>query len=95
MKLIPKFVSLICAMTFMLATFSPASYAQDHNLININTATGFEIAAAIDGVGEVRAAAIVALREQLGGFDDLDQLLEINGIGEATLMRISPQIVLE
>ena len=63
--------------------------------ININTATAVELAEALDGVGEVRAAAIIALREKLGGFVNLEQLLEINGIGVAMLSRISSIIVLE
>lgn len=36
----------------------------------------------LDGVGEKTAAAIVALREKLGGFGSVEQLLEVEGIGQ-------------
>jgi competence protein ComEA len=39
----------------------------------------------IPGIGPTRAAAIVSYREQAGGFDSVDQLLEVQGIGPATL----------
>ena len=42
-----------------------------------------------------RAAAIVLLRDQMGGFTSVDQLLNVSGIGAATLERIRPLIVLE
>ena len=54
-----------------------------------------EIASHLDGVGPVKAQAIVALREQLGGFTNLEQLLQVKGIGNATIERIGEQIVLE
>lgn len=77
--------------------FSTLSLAQDQEdlPINLNSASAVDIAEAIDGVGEVRAAAIIVLREQLGGFTELEQLLEIKGISEATLSRIRSLIVLE
>ncbi|MCP4790695.1 MAG: helix-hairpin-helix domain-containing protein, partial [Gammaproteobacteria bacterium] len=63
--------------------------------LNINTATAQEIANALVGVGSVKAQAIIALRDQLGGFTDINQLLEVKGIGSSTIERISDQIVLE
>jgi DNA uptake protein ComE-like DNA-binding protein len=35
------------------------------------------------------------LREQLGGFTNLEQLLDVKGISDVTLSRISSIIVLE
>lgn len=49
--------------------------------ININTANAVELAAALRGVGKARAEAIVALREELGGFSDIEQLLLVRGLG--------------
>lgn len=49
--------------------------------ININTASAVELAAALRGVGKARAEAIVALREELGGFSDVEQLLMVRGLG--------------
>lgn len=49
--------------------------------INLNTATAEELAAGLRGVGKARAEAIVALREELGGFTDIEQLLQVRGLG--------------
>lgn len=64
-------------------------------ILYINTASAEEIAQALPGIGTIKAQAIVALREQLGGFTNIDQLLEVKGIGFNTLERISELIVIE
>jgi competence protein ComEA len=43
-------------------------------------------------VGPVTAAAIVSWREENGGFTSVDELLEVTGIGDATLTRITPYV---
>lgn len=58
--------------------------------ININTATADELAAFLPGIGEVKAKRIVEYRETAGGFDSVDELLNIKGIGEKTLENIRP-----
>jgi len=95
MKLTRQIALLLLTTAITLGSFSPFSLAQSTLPININTATAVELVEAIDGVGEVRAAAIIALREQLGGFVNLEQLLDVKGIGDATLARIRSIIVLE
>ena len=92
MKMYPSLAALLLACVL---AFAPLTQAAQHLPININTATAEQIAEALDGVGEVRAAAIILLREQLGGFTNIEQLLDISGIGEDTLKRIRPVIVLE
>lgn len=58
---------------------------QDTKLtVNINTATAEQLMA-IDGIGEKTAADIVAYREEHGAFDDVEELLNIKGIGEKKL----------
>jgi competence protein ComEA len=39
----------------------------------------------IPGIGPVKAAAIIEYRESTGRFDSVEGLLEVNGIGPATL----------
>lgn len=58
-------------------------------LVDLNTADQ----AALEGlpeVGPVTAQAIIAWRDQNGGFTAVDQLLEVDGIGEVTLSQIAP-----
>ena len=53
--------------------------------VNINTADAETLASALQGVGPVKAADIVAYREMYGDFKTVDELLEVRGIGPATL----------
>lgn len=59
--------------------------------LDINTATLEELQQ-LDGVGPATAAAIVAYREQHGGFSSLDELDEVRGIGEVRLASIRDQL---
>ncbi len=54
--------------------------------ININTADVAELTK-LKGIGVKKAEAIVAWRTANGDFKSVDQLLEVKGIGEATLMQ--------
>jgi comEA protein len=55
--------------------------------LNLNTATSEELQT-LPGIGEVRAADIIAYREERGRFAEIDELLEVRGIGEATLANL-------
>ncbi|PHV71500.1 hypothetical protein CS063_05490 [Sporanaerobium hydrogeniformans] len=55
--------------------------------ININSASEAQLQE-LPGIGKVKAAAIVAYREEKGGFKDINELLQISGIGEKTLEKI-------
>lgn len=61
--------------------------------ININTADQ-AVLEELPGVGPVTAGAIVAWREENGGFSTPDELLEVSGIGEATLDKLRPHVTL-
>lgn len=62
-------------------------------VVNINTASREELQL-LPGVGEVRAVAIVAKRKERGGFKEVDDLLEVSGIGSAMLERMRPHVTL-
>ncbi len=53
--------------------------------VNINEADGETLATVIKGVGIIRAEAIIAYREQHGPFISVDELAEVQGIGETLL----------
>ena len=63
------------------------------SLINLNTAdqTALET---LPGVGPVTASAIIAWRSEHGGFTSVDELLEVSGIGDATLGELTPYVTL-
>ncbi len=58
-------------------------------VVNVNTATLEELQL-LPGIGETRARAIVAAREQRGAFKSVDDLAEVKGIGQASLARLRP-----
>jgi competence protein ComEA len=58
--------------------------ASTGGLVNVNTATPTDLET-LPGVGEVIAQAIVDYRTQNGPFSSVDQLLDVSGIGDATL----------
>ncbi len=60
-------------------------------LINVNTATATELEE-LPGVGEVIAQAIVDYRTENGPFASVDQLLDVSGIGDATLEDIRDMV---
>lgn len=53
--------------------------------VNLNTADATTLQRELLGIGEVKAQAIVAYRDEHGDFASVDELLEVKGIGEATL----------
>ncbi|MCD7945090.1 MAG: ComEA family DNA-binding protein [Clostridiales bacterium] len=60
--------------------------------IDVNTADA-ETLELLPGIGPEKAAAIVAWREENGPFSQPEDLLEVSGIGEATLEEIRSLIV--
>ena len=52
--------------------------------VNLNTATARELET-LPGIGEKRAQAIVAWREEHGPFRSVDELVQVSGIGEKLL----------
>ena len=62
--------------------------------IDINSADAATLAEVLDGVGLVKAQAIIDYREQFGKFQSLEQLLEVSGIGVATLENNRHRLIL-
>lgn len=59
--------------------------------VSLNSATAEELME-LKGVGEVTAHAIVAYREEHGGFKNVEELLEVSGIGPAKLAQLKDQV---
>lgn len=66
---------------------------QEMQVVDINKAD-IETLALLKGVGEKRAKAIVAYRELHGGFNAVDDLLNVKGIGEQMLQHNKDRIKL-
>ena len=83
-----------CLAPFSLAAPAPQETTEQVNQLDINHADATAIAAALVGVGVVKAEEIVAYREMFGSFTSVDELLEVSGIGVATLERNRHRIVI-
>jgi competence protein ComEA len=72
---------------------APTSGAPVTGLVNINTAdeTALE---SLPEIGPVTAQAIIAWRGEHGGFSSVDQLLDVDGIGDATLAKLTPYVTI-
>lgn len=94
--MIKSFVS--AALFALLASVSIGSYAAKAEpadtaqvavaqtaAINLNAADAETLTRELKGIGAAKAQAIVAYREAHGPFGSVDELLEVKGIGTATL----------
>jgi competence protein ComEA len=70
---------------------TPSPGAPGAPLVNLNTASQSELEA-LPEVGPVTAQAILAWRDEHGGFTAVDELLEVDGIGDATLGQVAPYV---
>lgn len=84
-------------LTAMPVTVSAQEQSQQEAVqqVNINEADAQSIADVLVGVGVTKAQAIVQFREEHGPFTSIDQLLDVNGIGQSTLSNNRQRIVLE
>ena len=60
-------------------------------VMNVNTASEKELER-LPGVGAGRARAIVSCRQERGGFQSVDELGDVPGIGPATLEGLRPYV---
>jgi len=69
----------------------PTSTGTATTPVNLNTATAEQLDT-IPGIGPVTAQAIMAWRTEHGGFTTVNQLLDVSGIGDATLAEMIPYV---
>ena len=63
---------------------------QDERM-DINTATAEQLMT-LSGIGEAKAANIIAYRESSGGFSSVEDLMNVSGIGEGVYARIKDKV---
>lgn len=72
------FVAIVLALSLHTAAFAAER-------LNINTASASQLADQMNGVGTVKAEAIISYRDEHGKFESVDQLVNVKGIGLATI----------
>jgi competence protein ComEA len=75
------------------ASSQPGATSGDGSLVNLNTAT-LEQLDGLPGVGPVTAQKILDWRTAHGAFTAIDELLEVDGIGDKTLADMAPRLTL-
>ena len=78
------FHSLLLTTILLFSTSAMSAQAQAEK-VNINTANAEQIAAALNGVGDNKAKAIVEYRSSHGKFKSIESLENVDGIGEKTI----------
>jgi len=89
--------ALLAALVLFLSAATTTAATPDPGLagvVNLNTASLEELQL-LPGVGEVRAQAILARRSEQGGFESVEQLVEVKGIGPALLERLRPHLAVK
>lgn len=72
---------------------APSAAPAGGDKVSLNSATAAELTD-LSGVGEVTAEAIVSFREERGGFQDVEELLEVSGIGPAKFAKLKDNVQL-
>lgn len=62
--------------------------------INLNTASAEQLMG-LPGIGEARAADILEYRAQIGQFADIEEIMNVSGIGEAMFEKIKDKITVK
>ncbi len=62
--------------------------------LDLNRATADQLEA-LPGIGAVKAAAILAVRETRGGFQSMEELEAVRGIGPALVAKLRPLVTVE
>ena len=90
----PRFSMARLAMFALLALAVAVGARAEEERVDVNTADAETIARVLIGVGQTKAEAIVAYREENGRFEDVEDLALVRGIGEATVKRNEARISL-
>ncbi|MBO6850061.1 ComEA family DNA-binding protein [Marinobacter lipolyticus] len=80
-----KSTPMMATLVLLFSLLTGFAYAEPA-AVNINTAD-VETLASLNGIGESKAQAIVAYREANGPFQSADDLVNVKGIGEATVAK--------
>jgi competence protein ComEA len=83
------FAGPLQAQSARRASTEPA--AKPPATVNLNTAGAAELAT-LPGVGEKTAARIVEYRQKHGPFKKIEELMNVQGIGEKSFLKLKPQL---
>ena len=101
MGILSSTLALICMTTLVAAAQSAAPSqsktparaprAASTQVVNINTASASEFEA-LPGIGPKMAARIVEYRQKNGPFKKIEELMNVQGIGEKSFLKLKAQL---
>lgn len=78
----------------MTSAVSGGAESAEQKKVNLNTADSSELQT-LSGIGEAKAEAILAYREEHGGFSSIEEIMNVPGIKESTFSGIKDKIAVE
>lgn len=90
-RVVPMLIALALVATFAAADDGRAS---QQGVVNVNTATSEQLQL-LPGIGPALAERIIAFRESNGPFEKVDELVAVRGIGDKSLTKLRPYVVVK
>ena len=75
------------------APAKPSRGAAPSQIVNVNTASAADFEA-LPGIGPKLAARIIDYRQKNGPFKKLEDLMNVQGLGEKNFLKLKPQLTL-
>jgi len=85
--------ALMLLSLLLLSGSAQAETATANAPVDLNRATAEQLET-LPGIGAVKAAAILAVRDTKGGFQSMDELEAVRGIGPALVKKLRPLVVI-
>lgn len=86
--------ALLLLSLFIVSGSAQAESATATAPVDLNRATAEQLET-LPGIGAVKAAAILAVRDTKGGFQSMDELEAVRGIGPALVKKLQPLVKIE
>ncbi|MBE0485482.1 ComEA family DNA-binding protein [Marinobacter sp.] len=89
-----KHTGILTTLVLLFSLATGFTYANEPGAININTAD-VAVLASLNGIGESKAQAIVAYRDENGPFQSVEDLANVRGIGARTVENNAERLSVE